>query len=71
MDSVFAALATTGASKADLSKALATIRIDEGLIHTLRELRGGDCDERRVRLVIVSDANEFFIHEVRIKSHHI
>jgi hypothetical protein len=64
MDSVFSALATAGASKEDLCKALATIRINEVLVQALRELRGSNCEERRVRLVIVSDANDFFIHEV-------
>jgi hypothetical protein len=48
MDSVFSALATAGASKEDLCKALATIRINEVLVQALRELRGSNCEERRV-----------------------
>lgn len=64
MDSTFAALAAAGTTKADLTLALATIHIDTKLVHALRELRSGNSEERRVRLVIVSDANEFFIQEV-------
>jgi hypothetical protein len=64
MDSTFAALAAAGATKADLIRALTAIRIDTALVHALRELRSSNIEARRVRLVIVSDANAFFIQEV-------
>ena len=66
MSSVFAELAARGHSRADLADALATIRIHPDLVDALHGLkRRSHGVEPRARLVVVSDANEFFIEEVR------